>query len=48
VSAQYAADGSVTPRLRDPHRIGAMLNEEDPLYPNWDQDASAIAERYEE
>jgi hypothetical protein len=25
-----------------------MLNEEDPLYPNWDQDASAIAERYEE
>jgi hypothetical protein len=29
-------------------RIEAMLNEEDPLYPNWDQDASAVAERYEE
>jgi hypothetical protein len=29
-------------------RIEAMLNEEDPLFPNWDQDASAIAERYEE
>jgi hypothetical protein len=29
-------------------RIELMLNEENPLYPNWDQDASAIAERYEE
>jgi hypothetical protein len=30
------------------HRIELMLTEDDPLYPNWDQDASAIAERYEE
>jgi DinB superfamily len=29
-------------------RIELMLREEDPLYPNWDQDASAIADRYEE
>jgi hypothetical protein len=29
-------------------RIEAMLNEDDPLYPNWDQDASAIAEGYDE
>jgi hypothetical protein len=25
-----------------------MLAEEDPLYPNWDQDATAVAERYED
>jgi hypothetical protein len=30
------------------HRIALMLTEQDPLYPNWDQDASAIADRYEE
>jgi hypothetical protein len=29
-------------------RIELMLDEVDPLYPNWDQDASAIADRYEE
>ncbi len=29
-------------------RIELMLREDDPLYPNWDQDASAIADRYEE
>jgi hypothetical protein len=30
------------------HRIGLMLGEWDPLYPNWDQDETAVAERYEE
>lgn len=25
-----------------------MLDEDDPLYPNWDQDASAVADRYNE
>jgi hypothetical protein len=29
-------------------RIALMLTEDDPLYPNWDQDASAIEDRYEE
>jgi hypothetical protein len=28
------------------YRLGLMLTEDDPLYPNWDQDATAIAERY--
>jgi hypothetical protein len=34
--------------LRYAQRIERMLAEDDPLYPNWDQDASAVAERYEE
>lgn len=29
-------------------RIGLMLDEDDPYYPNWDQDETAIAERYNE
>ncbi|MBW8826188.1 MAG: DinB family protein [Acidobacteria bacterium] len=29
-------------------RIGRMLAEDDPLYPNWDQDVTAIDERYHE
>jgi hypothetical protein len=29
-------------------RIVRMLTEDDPLYQNWDQDASAVDERYEE
>jgi hypothetical protein len=28
-------------------RIGLMLAERDPLFPNWDQDASAVEEGYE-
>jgi len=28
-------------------RLALMLNDEDPLFANWDQDASAIEERYE-
>jgi len=29
-------------------RLGLMLGEEDPLFPNWDQDATADADRYNE
>ena len=29
-------------------RLALMLDTDDPLYPNWDQDATAIAERYNE
>jgi hypothetical protein len=30
------------------HRIFLMLTEWDPQYPNWDQDATAVSDRYEE
>ncbi|MBW9213855.1 DinB family protein [Mumia sp. zg.B53] len=30
------------------HRLGLMLDEDGPTYPNWDQDATANAERYSE
>jgi hypothetical protein len=29
-------------------RIELMLTEDDPLYPNWDQDVSAVEERYDD
>ena len=29
-------------------RMAQMLTEDDPLYPNWDQDASAVEDRYDE
>jgi hypothetical protein len=29
-------------------RLGLMLTEDDPLFPNWDQDETAVAERYGE
>lgn len=29
-------------------RLGLMLSEDDPLFANWDQDATAVAERYNE
>jgi DinB superfamily len=29
-------------------RLRLMLSEDDPLYPNWDQDATAVEERYAE
>jgi hypothetical protein len=29
-------------------RLRLMLEENDPLYPNWDQDATAVGERYAE
>lgn len=28
------------------YRLGLMLDEDDPHYPNWDQDETAVAERY--
>jgi hypothetical protein len=34
-------------RLYD-YRLTLMLTQEDPLYPNWDQDETAIADRYGE
>jgi hypothetical protein len=29
-------------------RMGLMLDEDDPLFPNWDQDATAVEDRYDE
>jgi hypothetical protein len=29
-------------------RLALMLDEDDPIYPNWDQDETAVAERYNE
>jgi hypothetical protein len=34
--------------LRYRVRIDLMLTEHDPLFPNWDQDASAVEDRYED
>lgn len=34
-------------RLYD-YRLRLMLTEDDPLYPNWDQDETAVADRYAE
>jgi DinB superfamily len=34
-------------RLYD-YRIGLMLSQDDPLYPNWDQDETAVRDRYPE
>lgn len=44
---EYAAHVRDVLRLYD-YRLELMLGEDDPLYPNWDQDATAIAERYNE
>jgi hypothetical protein len=33
-------------RLYD-YRLSLMLTQDDPFYPNWDQDETAVAERYE-
>ncbi|GAA1036860.1 DinB family protein [Virgisporangium ochraceum] len=30
------------------YRLGLILTEDDPLFPNWDQDETAVAERYGE
>ena len=30
------------------HRLGLMLDQDDPTYPNWDQDATAVEDRYAE
>jgi hypothetical protein len=46
-SLEYACHVRDVYRRYD-ERIAAMLEQEDPLFANWDQDASAILERYEE
>jgi hypothetical protein len=33
-------------RLYD-YRLSLMLTEDDPLYPNWDQDETAVSDRYD-
>ena len=44
---EYAAHVRDVLRIYD-LRVGLMLTEDDPMYPNWDQDESAVAERYNE
>jgi hypothetical protein len=44
---EYACHVRDVLRLYD-FRLGLMLTEDDPLYPNWDQDATAVQERYGE
>ena len=44
---EYACHVRDVFRLYD-HRLRLMLTEDDPLYPNWDQDATAVAQRYAE
>lgn len=44
---EYAAHVRDTCRIYL-HRLGLMLEQDDPLFPNWDQDATAVAERYGE
>jgi hypothetical protein len=29
------------------YRLGLMLDQDDPTFPNWDQDATAVADRYD-
>ena len=43
---EYGAHVRDVLRLYD-YRLGLMLTQDDPLYPNWDQDETAVAERYE-
>ena len=42
---EYACHVRDVFRLYD-ERLGLMLTEDDPTYPNWDQDATAIEDRY--
>ena len=44
---EYTAHVRDVLRLYD-YRLQLMLDQDDPLYPNWDQDATAVAERYNE
>jgi hypothetical protein len=46
-SLEYACHVRDVYRRYD-ERMALMLIEDDPLFPNWDQDASAIEDRYEE
>jgi len=44
---EYACHVRDVYRLYD-ERLALMLAEDDPLYPNWDQDETAVAQRYGE
>lgn len=44
---EYACHVRDVLRLYD-HRLGLMLTEDGPRYPNWDQDETALADRYGE
>jgi hypothetical protein len=44
---EYACHVRDAYRIYD-QRLTLMLTEDDPLFPNWDQDATAVAERYGE
>ena len=44
---EYAAHTRDVFRLYD-YRLGLMLGEDDPAFPNWDQDVTAVEEKYNE
>jgi len=44
---EYACHVRDVFRLYD-YRLSLMLEQDDPLYPNWDQDATAVEDRYDE
>ena len=44
---EYACHVRDVLRIYD-YRLGLILSEDDPTYPNWDQDETALAERYHE
>jgi hypothetical protein len=44
---EYACHVRDVFRIYD-ERLALMLTEDDPLFPNWDQDATAVADRYGE
>lgn len=44
---EYACHVRDVFRLYD-YRLSLMLEQDDPLYPNWDQDVTAVEERYDE
>ena len=46
-SLEYACHVRDVYRVMD-SRVTAMLGEDDPVFANWDQDESAVADRYEE
>jgi DinB superfamily len=43
---EYACHVRDVYKLYD-YRLGLMLTEDNPLYPNWDQDETAVANRYD-
>lgn len=47
VRSNAAGWAEVVFRLYD-YRLSLMLEQDEPLYPNWDQDATAIENRYDE